>query len=204
MANVEAYPDLKSNENFLALQSQLEGTENRIAIARRDYNDAVQSYNTTIRTFPAVIGAKVIYGAKPMVPFQATTPGPKKRPRSISIKPVKRLAALALLVLAIFATPAWAQTFLRSPAGWWTMPTCCRPSRLPRSTEARRAGPAIAAPAGRGHRARSSRAEIEDYGYRLGRAWAWATSSATTARSCWSRPPSARCGSRSAMAWKAS
>ncbi len=69
----EAYPDLKSNTNFMALQSQLEGTENRITIARQDYNTAVQDYNTTIRTFPALIGAKVIYGAKPLVPFKATT-----------------------------------------------------------------------------------------------------------------------------------
>ncbi|WP_353228112.1 LemA family protein [Novosphingobium sp.] len=71
LATTEAYPDLKSNENFLALQSQLEGTENRIAVARRDYNEAVRGYNVTIRTFPAVIAAKVIYGAKPMVPFAA-------------------------------------------------------------------------------------------------------------------------------------
>ncbi|GAA4769283.1 LemA family protein [Stakelama sediminis] len=68
---VESYPDLKSNTNFLALQSQLEGTENRIAIARRDYNQAVQAYNTRIRTFPDAIGAKVFYGAKPMTPFEA-------------------------------------------------------------------------------------------------------------------------------------
>jgi len=67
----EAYPELRSNQNFLSLQSQLEGTENRIAIARRDYNQAVQEYNTTIRTFPAVIGARVIYGSQPMQPFQA-------------------------------------------------------------------------------------------------------------------------------------
>ena len=67
----EAYPDLKSNQNFLALQSQLEGTENRVTIARSDYNQAVQNYNTTIRTFPAVIGAKIFYGAEPMVPFEA-------------------------------------------------------------------------------------------------------------------------------------
>src|SRR4028119_2495912 len=60
----EAYPELRTNENFLTLQSQLEGTENRITIARTDYNQAVQSYNTTIRTFPAVIGAQVIYGAQ--------------------------------------------------------------------------------------------------------------------------------------------
>ena len=68
----EAYPDLKSNQNFLALQDQLEGTENRIEIARRDYNSAVQEYNTTIRTFPDAIGAKIFYGAKPKVPFEAS------------------------------------------------------------------------------------------------------------------------------------
>jgi LemA protein len=67
----ENYPELRSNENFMALQSQLEGTENRINVARRDYNAAVQAYNTTIRTFPAVIGARVIYGSQPMTPFQA-------------------------------------------------------------------------------------------------------------------------------------
>ena len=67
----EAYPDLKSNTNFLALQDQLEGTENRINASRRDYNEAVQSYNTRIRTFPDAIGAKIFYGAKPKVPFQA-------------------------------------------------------------------------------------------------------------------------------------
>jgi LemA protein len=77
----EAYPDLKSNQNFLSLQSQLEGTENRITIARRDYNQAVQDYNTRIRTFPDAIGAKVIYGAKPMVPFRATTPGADTAPK---------------------------------------------------------------------------------------------------------------------------
>ena len=73
LATVEAYPDLKSNQNFLALQSQLEGTENRITIARQDYNEAVQAYNTEIRTFPSIIGAKVFYGAEPMATFEATT-----------------------------------------------------------------------------------------------------------------------------------
>jgi len=68
----EAYPDLKSNQNFLALQDQLEGTENRINASRRDYNEAVQGYNTRIRTFPDAIGAKIFYGAKPKVPFQAS------------------------------------------------------------------------------------------------------------------------------------
>jgi LemA protein len=70
----EAYPDLKSNANFLALQDQLEGTENRIEVARRDYNESVRQYNTLIRTFPSAIGAKVFYGAKPKVPFEASAP----------------------------------------------------------------------------------------------------------------------------------
>jgi len=76
----EAYPELKSQANYTTLMSQLEGTENRIAIARKDYNEAVQAYNTRIRTFPDAIGAKVFYGAKPMVPFQATTPGAETAP----------------------------------------------------------------------------------------------------------------------------
>ena len=69
----ERYPDLKSNQNFLALQSQLEGTENRIQVARRDYNEAVRDYNTSLRTFPTVLWAKTFYsGAKPMQLFQGT------------------------------------------------------------------------------------------------------------------------------------
>ena len=67
----ENYPDLKSNQNFLALQSQLEGTENRIAVARRDYIEAVRAYNTELRTFPGVLWAKVVFGAKPMAEFTA-------------------------------------------------------------------------------------------------------------------------------------
>ena len=70
----EAYPQLQSQGNYKTLMDQLEGTENRINIAILDYNAAVQNYNTRIRTFPDVIGAKVIYGAKPMATFQATTP----------------------------------------------------------------------------------------------------------------------------------
>jgi LemA protein len=77
LATFEAYPDLKSNENFLTLQSQIEGTENRIEIARRDYNEAVRQYNTTIRTFPDAVGAKIFYGAKPKVPFEATADAQK-------------------------------------------------------------------------------------------------------------------------------
>jgi LemA protein len=75
----EAYPDLKSNQNFLALQDQLEGTENRINTSRQDYNEAVRAYNTRIRTFPDAIGAKIFYGAKPKVPFQAAA-GSDKAP----------------------------------------------------------------------------------------------------------------------------
>ncbi|HVF92890.1 MAG TPA: LemA family protein [Sphingomonas sp.] len=69
----EAYPELKSQGNYTTLMSQLEGTENRIVIARKDYNEAVQAYNTRIRTFPDAVGAKIFYGAKPKVPFQATS-----------------------------------------------------------------------------------------------------------------------------------
>ena len=80
LANTEAYPDLKSITNYQMLQSQLEGTENRIRVALRDYNEAVRVYNTTIRTFPDAIGAKIIYGAKPMVPYEAVTPGANVAP----------------------------------------------------------------------------------------------------------------------------
>ncbi|MGE7205599.1 LemA family protein [Sphingomonas sp. NPDC019816] len=81
LANVEAYPNLKSQDNFQTLMSQLEGTENRINIAIGDYNKAVQAYNTRIRTFPDAIGAKVFYGAKPKTPYQATTPGAENAPK---------------------------------------------------------------------------------------------------------------------------
>jgi LemA protein len=72
LAVSENYPDLKSNQNFLALQSQLEGTENRIAVARRDYIEAVRAYNTELRTFPSVLWAKTVFsGSKPMAEFTA-------------------------------------------------------------------------------------------------------------------------------------
>jgi LemA protein len=70
---VEKYPEIRSNQNFIALQSQLEGTENRIAVSRRDYNEAVRDYNTSLRTFPTVIWAKTIHGgSEPMQLFTAT------------------------------------------------------------------------------------------------------------------------------------
>jgi len=77
---VEAYPDLKSQANFSTLMDQLEGHDNRINIAILDYNRAVQAYNTRIRTFPDVIGAKIFYGAKPMATYQATTPNAQQAP----------------------------------------------------------------------------------------------------------------------------
>jgi len=81
LAVSENYPDLKSNANFLALQSQLEGTENRIAVARRDYIEAVRAYNTALRTFPTVLWAKTAFsGNKPMAEFTATD-GAEKPPQ---------------------------------------------------------------------------------------------------------------------------
>ena len=70
LVTVERYPDLKSNQNFLALQSQLEGTENRIAVARRDYIEGVRQYNTELKTFPGLLWASTLYRSyKPMETF---------------------------------------------------------------------------------------------------------------------------------------
>jgi LemA protein len=80
LASFEAYPQIQSNQNFLAWQSQLEGTENRISVAIRDYNEAVRVYNTTIRTFPDTIGANIIHGAEPLVPYEAATEGAEVAP----------------------------------------------------------------------------------------------------------------------------
>jgi LemA protein len=72
LAVSENYPDLKSNQNFLALQSQLEGTENRIAVARRDYIEAVRIYNTELKTFPGLFWASTFFRSnKPMAEFTA-------------------------------------------------------------------------------------------------------------------------------------
>jgi len=80
LANFERYPELKSITNYQMLQSQLEGQENRIRVAIRDYNEAVRDYNTRVRTFPEMIGA-MIRGAKPMVPYAAVTPGAEVAPK---------------------------------------------------------------------------------------------------------------------------
>jgi len=77
---VERYPELKSNENFLTLQAQLEGTENRIAVARRDYIAAVQRYNTEIRTFPGRIWKAVLYGDAEVKENFAAAPGVERAP----------------------------------------------------------------------------------------------------------------------------
>ena len=80
LVTVEAYPQIQSNQNFLTLQSQLEGTENRITVARRDYNEAVRDYNTTLRTFPNIIWAKTLHGgSQPMQLFNAA-PGAETAP----------------------------------------------------------------------------------------------------------------------------
>jgi len=86
LAISENYPNLKANENFLRLQDELAGTENRIAVARTDYNQAAQAYNTYIRRFPQALTGKVI-GAKPKSYFQVTTPGAEQAPTVDFSKP---------------------------------------------------------------------------------------------------------------------
>ncbi|MBL0892634.1 MAG: LemA family protein [Gemmatimonadaceae bacterium] len=76
---VEAYPELKSNENFLRLQDELTGTENRIAVSRTDYNNAVRQYNEYIRKFPQVLTAKAT-GAKARVYFEVTDSAARSAP----------------------------------------------------------------------------------------------------------------------------
>lgn len=83
MVVVERYPNLKANQNFLALQSQLEGTENRISVARRDYIDAVQKYNTEIRTFPGRIWHSLLYSSMKVreTYYTATTKNAQQAPK---------------------------------------------------------------------------------------------------------------------------
>jgi LemA protein len=79
MVQVEAYPQLKSDQAFLRLQDELAGTENRIAVSRTDYNKSVETYNSYIRRFPAVVTAKVI-GSKPREYFEVTNAGAREAP----------------------------------------------------------------------------------------------------------------------------
>jgi len=81
MVVVERYPDLKSNQNFLTLQSQLEGTENRISVARRDYIQAVQRYNTEIRTLPGSIWHSLFYSDMPLRETFAASEGAEQAPQ---------------------------------------------------------------------------------------------------------------------------
>jgi LemA protein len=81
LVTVERYPDLKSNQNFLALQSQLEGTENRIAVARRDYIDAVRLYNTELKTIPGVIWKRLLYADRQEMQQFAAAPGTEAVPK---------------------------------------------------------------------------------------------------------------------------
>ncbi len=107
---VERYPDLKANNSFVTLQAQLEGTENRIAVSRRDFNNAVQSYNTAIKSFPAVFYAAMI-GFKEK-PYFAASAGAETAPKvqfdfnnnpapGKALIPVKRLALYLLLPLVV-------------------------------------------------------------------------------------------------------
>ena len=81
MLVVERYPEVKSNANFVALQSQLEGTENRIAVARRDYNEAARVYNTTLRTFPGNIWASTFHSGSEPLPLFSAAPGADAAPQ---------------------------------------------------------------------------------------------------------------------------
>jgi LemA protein len=86
LVSMEQYPNLKSQDNFGRFMTQFEGSENRIRVALRDYNEAVRAYNTEIRTFPSIVGAKIIYGAKPMTPYEAVTPGAEVAP-TLNMRP---------------------------------------------------------------------------------------------------------------------
>ena len=81
LVSVERYPELRSQENFGRFMTQIEGQENRIRVSIRDYNEAVRQYNTTIRTFPDTIGANIIHGAEPMVPYEAVSEGAEVAPQ---------------------------------------------------------------------------------------------------------------------------
>ncbi|MCO4206370.1 LemA family protein [Aeromonas hydrophila] len=81
MVVVERYPELKADQQFLTLQAQLEGTENRISVARRDYIEAVRQFNTEIRTFPGVIWSKLLYSDLEAKPTFSANPGADEAPK---------------------------------------------------------------------------------------------------------------------------
>ena len=88
LAVAEAYPQLKADQNFIRLQDELTGTENRIAVARGDYNQAAQQYNTYIRRFPQALTARVI-SAKSKPYFEVTNPGAREAPTVDFSKPAQ-------------------------------------------------------------------------------------------------------------------
>lgn len=81
MVVVERYPNLKADQQFLTLQAQLEGTENRISVARRDYIEAVRQFNTEIRTFPGVIWSKLLYSDLEAKPTFSAKSGADEAPK---------------------------------------------------------------------------------------------------------------------------
>ena len=105
---VQAYPQLTSNQQFMRLQDELTGTENRIAVARTDYNQAVQQYNTYIRRFPQAVTARVT-GAKPRQYFEVTDPGAREVPKVDFSRPNPGVTPPAT------QTPPAAQPALKTP-----------------------------------------------------------------------------------------
>ena len=184
LAISENYPDLKSNQNFLALQSQLEGTENRIEIARRDYNAAVQDYNTELVTIPGSLWASTIFRAtsrrRPSAASAGANPAPvvnfdqRAQPRRAARRTggtySGRPLAFALLASLVLHRRPAAQ-FPALTGGWWMTRTFCptppadltdKLAALEQKTS--RQLVVVTVPSLQGY-------EISDYGYQLGRAW---------------------------------
>ncbi len=177
----EAYPDLKSNQNFLALQSQLEGTENRIAVARRDYIDAVREYNLSLRTFPTMIWAKTVFAGN-----QAD--GGIRRERC-GANPAAGEVLTFIVTPRIAIRPAFGAAALRagadrsaalrprctspnSPAASSIRPTSFPPRRGARSTPSSpisRTSPASSLLSRRSIRSKTR--DVESYANQLFRAW---------------------------------
>lgn len=126
----ERYPDLKTNTNFMALQSQLEGTENRIQVAVRDYNGAVQTYNTTLRTFPTVLWAKTLYGGqKEAQPFAATAAAQTAPTVTFNIPPAGGAAAAPGAPAPMGGAPSAASAMPGQGAVTTTSTTTTAPNR---------------------------------------------------------------------------
>ncbi len=177
IATVENYPDLKSNQNFLALQSQLEGTENRIAIARKDYIEAVRAYNTELRTWPGIIWAKTVYsGNKPMETFTAIPDAQKPPPGEVLDRARCGGCPPSLFVLAcvVVAAAAFAQSLtfpaltgrVVDEAGILDAATRDKLEKLSADLEAKSTDQLVVVTL-----KSLQGTSIEDYGYQLGRHW---------------------------------